>query len=237
MNKFRIATSLFAAAMAFVALTPKASADQWDKRTVITIDAPMEVPGVVLEPGTYVFKLVDSQSDRNIVTITNERGDHTYATILATNNYRIRPTGKSVFSFWETPAGSPQALRAWFYPGDNFGQEFRYPKTRATEITQTAHEEVPAAEPAPVVAEAPAPQPEPAVVAEATPPPPAPEPVAAPVAPEPEPVAVVAENTNTTTATIPQTASNLPLLALMGFLSVGAALGLSVFAKRQRANS
>jgi hypothetical protein len=237
MNKVSIATTLFATAIAVVAVCPKAVADEHDKKTVITISEPMEVPGVVLAPGTYVFKLVESQSDRNIVTITNERGDHTFATIIAINNYRLRPTSKSSFGFWEVPAGAPKALRAWFYPGDNFGQEFRYPKTRATEIAQTTHEEVPA-EPAPapaVVAEAPAPQPEPTVVAEVTPPPPAPEPapVAAAPAPEPAPV-VVAENT--TPATLPQTASNIPLLALLGFLSVGTALGLGAIAKRQSVN-
>ena len=51
-------------------------------------------------------------------------------TILAIPNYRLQPTGKTVFTFWETPPGQPKALRAWFYPGDNFGQEFAYPKIR-----------------------------------------------------------------------------------------------------------
>jgi len=228
MNRFRIATTLFAAAIAVVAVSPMATADEYNKKTVITINEPMEVPGAILQPGTYVFKLVDSQSDRHIVTIMNQREDHTFATILAIPNYRIHPTAKSVFSFWETPAGQPKALRAWFYPADNFGQEFRYPKTRATEITKVTHEEVPSEpEPAAVVAQAPEPQSETVVIAQATPPP-APEPVAA--APEPEPAPVVAENT--TPATIPQTASDLPLLALLGFMSLGAALGLGAFAKR-----
>ncbi len=210
-----------------VAVSPKATADEYNKKTVITITEPMEVPGAILQPGTYVFKLVDSQSDRHIVTIMNEREDHTFATILAIPNYRIQPTDKSTFKFWETPAGQPKALRAWFYPADNFGQEFRYPKTRATEITQVTHEEVPS-EPEPVVAEAPPAAPEPVVVAQNTPPPPAPEPVAA--APAPEPAPVVAEVIEE--KTIPQTASNIPLLALFGFVSIGAALGAGVFARR-----
>jgi len=238
MNKIRTATALCAAAMGLVAITPKAVADDWDKKTVVTINEPMEVPGtskgnVVLQPGTYVFKLLNTtDASRHTVIIQNERENHTFATILAIPNYRVRPTGKSVFAFWEVPAGQPQAVRAWFYPGDNFGQEFKYPKTRASEITQTAHEEVPAAEET-AVAEtaAPAPQTE---IAQNTPPPApvdnTPAPVAETPAPEPAPAPVVAENI--TPQTLPQTASNVPLLALFGLFSIGAALGVGVFARR-----
>jgi len=240
MNNIRFTTALFAATIGLVAVAPKASADEWDKKTKVTISEPMEVPGAVLQPGTYVFKLVDSQSDRHIVQIQNEREDHTYATILAVPNYRIQQTGKSIFSFWETPAGQPKALRAWFYPADNFGQEFMYPKTRVTEINQLASQQVPEAPvEAPASAAAPAPAP---VLAENTPPP-SPEPAPAQVdntpvpapqevaqAPEPAPAPVVAENR--TTAVIPQTASNLPLLGLLGFGSLALAIGIGKFASR-----
>ena len=92
-----------------------------------------------------MFKLVESSNDRHIVIIKNERQNHTYATIFAVPNYKVRRTGKTELSFWETPAGQPKALRAWFYPGDNYGQEFLYPKTRVTEINQVAKQEVPEA--------------------------------------------------------------------------------------------
>src|SRR5258708_24527717 len=84
--------------------------------------------------GTYVFKLADSLSDRHIVQIFNADETQIIATILAIPNYRLKPTGKSDFRFWETPAGNPRAMRAWFYPGDNFGQEFAYPKMTSIEI-------------------------------------------------------------------------------------------------------
>ncbi|NTW37728.1 MAG: hypothetical protein HGB17_16770, partial [Syntrophobacteraceae bacterium] len=81
--------------------------------------------------GTYVFKLLDSRTDRHIVQIFNERQDHVFSTILAIPNYRLRATDKTVITFRERPAGQPEALRAWFYPGNNWGQEFVYPKARA----------------------------------------------------------------------------------------------------------
>lgn len=67
-------------------------------------------------------------------------------TILAIPNYRLKPTGKTVFQFWEVPAGQPRALRAWFYPGDNFGQEFAYPKQTAAQIAAFVKTPVPAIE-------------------------------------------------------------------------------------------
>ncbi len=95
------------------------------------MNEPIQVPNKVLPPGTYVMKLLDSPSDRHIVQIFNADENHLFTTILAIPNYRIQPTGKTVFTFWETPPGQPKALRAWFYPGDNFGQEFAYPKSAA----------------------------------------------------------------------------------------------------------
>jgi LPXTG-motif cell wall-anchored protein len=110
------------------ALLPRARADAWDKRTSLTVNQPIEVQDIVLQPGTYVLKLLNSNSDRHIVQIFNGDQTHVIDTILAIPNYRLQPTGNSQFAFWETPPGNARALRAWFYPGDNYGQEFRYPQ-------------------------------------------------------------------------------------------------------------
>ena len=129
--------------LASLALTPAAMADQWNKKTYITINESVQVPGKVLSPGRYVMKLAESPSNRHIVQIFNEREDQLQTTVLAIPNYRLQPTGKTEFQWWETPAGQPKALRAWFYPGDNFGQEFAYPKTEAMVIAKTTTENVP----------------------------------------------------------------------------------------------
>jgi hypothetical protein len=118
----------------FITAASTVRADEWNKRTVITINEPIQLPNTVLPAGTYVFKLLDSPSDRHIVQVFDKDETHLLTTILAIPNYRLQPTGKSAFAFWETQAGNPQALRAWFYPGDNFGQEFAYPKDVSTQI-------------------------------------------------------------------------------------------------------
>src|SRR4051794_18708051 len=124
--------------LAGLMITPSAMADQWNKKTYITIGEAVQVPGKVLQPGRYVMRLAESPSNRHIVQIYNEREDQLQTTILAIPNYRLQPTGKTEFQWWETPAGQPKAMRAWFYPGDNFGQEFAYPKNTAIQIAQAS---------------------------------------------------------------------------------------------------
>jgi len=120
-------------------------ADDYNRRTVVTFSEPVMVAGVpvvTLEPGTYVLKLAGSQNSRNIVQIFNERGNKLFTTVLAIPNFRVVRTGKSQFSFWETPRGNPTALKAWFYPGDHWGQEFVYPKGLATKLARETGETV-----------------------------------------------------------------------------------------------
>lgn len=208
-------------------LAPTAAADDYNNRTTVTFTAPVEVPGVggqVLPAGTYLFKLMDSQSDRNIVQIFSEDGKHVYTTILAIPNYRLRVTDKTVMTFRERAEGQPEALRAWFYPGANWGQEFVYPKKRAVElakITNTpvlatpidlAAAPIEALKTAPV--EAVAPTGETVEMAQVVEPPPAVEPASAAV------------------ASLPQTASLLPMFGLIGLLSLGTGFGLWMFSKR-----
>lgn len=126
-----------------LALAPSALADQWNKKTIITINESVQVPGKVLTPGKYVMRLLDSPSNRHIVQIFNEREDQLQTTVLAIPNYRLQPTGNTEFQWWEVPAGQPRAMRAWFYPGDNFGQEFAYPKTAAVQIATVNQANVP----------------------------------------------------------------------------------------------
>jgi len=129
---------LFSAAFA-----PALLADQWNKKTILTVNEAIQVPNKVLQPGKYVMKLLDSQSNRHIVQIFDENEQHLITTVLAIPNYRLQPTGETRFGFWETPAGQPKAIRSWFYPGDNFGQEFAYPKNEAVQIASTSHQAVP----------------------------------------------------------------------------------------------
>lgn len=245
MVSIRISTAFVAAILGVVAIAPKASADPYDKKIIATFADSIALPGgVTLQPGTYVFKLQDSSNDRHIVLIQNQRENHTYAQVFATNSFRVVPKGKVQFIYWETAAGQPKAIREVFWPGDNHGQAFEYSREELSRLdqpqsnTQTAAvTPAPASQPvAPAAEPAPAPQ-QPVETAQNTPPP-APEPAPAVTTPEPAPspapeqapAPVVAENSRP--ATLPQTASTLPLLALIGLISIAFSFVLDAFVKR-----
>jgi hypothetical protein len=126
----------------YLGLIPSLSADEHDKKTTITFSAPVEVPGKALPAGTYVFKLLDSTANRNIVQIFDKDEKTLYATILAIPDYRLQPSDKPVIQFEERPAGSPPAIKAFFYPGDTYGQQFVYPHKRAVELAKRTHQNV-----------------------------------------------------------------------------------------------
>jgi hypothetical protein len=231
-----------------VALAPPMRADEWNKKTIMTVNEAIEMPScctpdhtVTLQPGTYVMVLVDSLSDRHIVRVFDKTEKQVITTILAIPNYRLKVTGKTVFQYWEVPAGHPKALRAWFYPGDNFGQEFAYHKRAAAEIAAYVKAPVPAIEVDTTAAEDLKTAPLVTVdetgkaseVAQTLPAQPATqlavvlEPVQ--TADRQEPTAVEAPH-----SALPHTASSLPLLGLTGLVSLAlfAALGLR-FSRRQ----
>jgi hypothetical protein len=223
MDRFRVVVMIFCLSLVALTLLPSAKASEWNKKTTVTFSAPVEVPGVgaqILPAGTYVFKLLDSPSDRHIVQIFSEDGTHVFTTILAIPNYRLKATDKTVMTFRERAEGQPEAIRSWFYPGREWGDEFVYPKSRAAELAKIVNEPVlatPIELPAPVETLKTAP-----IVA---------------VQPTGEEVAVteVVETPPTEVAaaeTLPQTASHLPLVALIGLLSLGAWFGVSALSKR-----
>jgi hypothetical protein len=244
MKLFKAATTMCSVALMGAILVPGARADDWNRKTTITFSGPVEIPGVhlvgwgVLPAGTYVFKILASQSDRHIVQIFNKDETTVYATILAIPNYRLKATDKTVITFRERPSGEPEALRAWFYPGRNWGEEFVYPKAKAVELAKTTNTPVlftavaipfEVTEPikpegAPFVAEmkrapimAIQPTGEEVQLAEVVTTPP-----------------VQTEGTAERVAetALPATASTLPLIGLAGLMALGAAFAVRMAAKR-----
>lgn len=143
MKLFRWTSLCLLGGLVMTAAATKAHADAWNKKTYITISQSIEVPGAVLTPGKYVFKLLDSPSNRHIVQIMNAEENHVYATNLAIPKQRMEPADKTILIFYEVRGGGPEPVRAWFYPGDTIGQEFAYPKKRAAEIALAVKQDVP----------------------------------------------------------------------------------------------
>jgi len=233
----RVTTAAFCLALMGVVFSPSAKASEWDRKTVMTFSGPVEIPGVhlkgwgVLPAGTYVFKILDSQSDRHIVQIFNKDETQVYATILAIPNYRLRATDRTVVTFRERPAGQPEALRAWFYPGRLWGEEFVYPKAKAIEIAKSTNTPVlftPAE--IPMEVEEPIKSADEPVVATLKQ---APVMAIKPTGEEVELAQVVTPPpTQLAANTLPKTAGPLPLIGLLGLLALGGSWTLRLLQKR-----
>ena len=235
-RKLRFAAFLVCFGMLCVALSPAARADMWDKKTILTFSGPVKVANTTLPAGTYVFKLADT-ADRHVVQIFNKDENHVYATVLASAAYRLEPADKTVIKFAETASSGATSsgtlpadgvpVRQWFYPGDNFGISFPV-RPAMTETAAALPAPLPPEE-APAAAAEPAPAPEPPAETAEAQPAPTPEPQAqqeaAPAAePAPQP---------STPSSLPKTGSPMPLIGLIGLLSLGGAAGLRLVARQR----
>jgi len=200
---------------------PQAKADEWDQKTVFTFSGPVEIPGQVLLPGTYVFKLMDSQSDRSTVQVFSKNEHHLFGTFLTIPDYRLKPAGKPIITFEERATGSPEAVKAWFYPGENYGHDFVYPKVKAVELAKANNQPV-ASMPTELAANTTMPATtmmEAHVVAMKQ----APLKAQQPTEQEVEVADVFLLSPPPEVDSLPQTASSLPLVGLIGLLAFGTA--------------
>jgi hypothetical protein len=271
MKHFSIARAAAIGVLAIMGFPAASVADDYDKKTVITITEPLEVPGIVLQPGKYVFKLLNSSSNRHIVEVMNERMDHLYALTFTAAARKIQPKGRTVMTFYEGKGSQPHAIRQWFWPGDVDGQEFLYPRKQAEKISAVAGVKVPegaiptskesgekltadnavkeettvaveskpvetssATTSAVVTAQAVTPPPaeEPRTLAAApVPEPPAPEPAPQVSQTPPPPAEPVTVAKAIETETLPQTASSVPLIALIGVIALLLAATIGIFTR------
>src|ERR1700686_3272937 len=113
-------------------------ADEWNKKIEFQFSAPVQIPGKVLTAGKYVFQLVDSESDRNTVQVFSEDSEgkeSLVATIMAIPDYTTDTPDKPIIHFEERHSGTPEAIHSYFYPGENTGWEFVYPKGQTLETS------------------------------------------------------------------------------------------------------
>jgi hypothetical protein len=105
---------------------PHARGDEEDKKTVLTFSAPFEIPGRSLAAGTYVLKVLNSQTERNIVLIYDADETHFITSVSAITASRLEPADDTVITFDYQSANGIPLLKTWFYPGDDTGLEFVY---------------------------------------------------------------------------------------------------------------
>jgi hypothetical protein len=127
---------LVAAVFFALSLTPVAIADNWDKKTIVTFDQDVEIPGQVLPAGTYVFKLLHSNSDRSVVQVWTAGEKQLLATLITAGDSYPNPSGEPYFvlDMTGTDEGYPPTLVSWFFAGGNDGRGFIYSGYSTTRI-------------------------------------------------------------------------------------------------------
>lgn len=140
MRKLATRTTAILATLTLAAAGLVAALD--DQKTRISIDQPLEIPGKILTPGDYTMELVSDQVDNSVV-VFRTADNKTVASVLAIDTKRDDISGRSEFTFYETPADEAPALRSWFYPGREYGHEFVYPESRSKELSQQSRRYVP----------------------------------------------------------------------------------------------
>ena len=135
MSRRRKIVAYCAVALALVWGAPALGAEQQrNERTVLTFSSPVQIPGAVLQPGEYVFKLAPSKSSNNIVQVFDANETKLITTTLTVSKRRQDPKGDVVLTFAAAGSGEPPALQAFFYPGTTTGHEFVYPESQARDL-------------------------------------------------------------------------------------------------------
>ncbi len=115
-------------------VAPRAQADECNKLTYLTFSAPVALPGVTLPAGTYRFSRPDCAITDGLLRVSSQDGLKVYGTFLTIPEERQTPTHRPEVVFAEMPAGSPEAIEAWFYSGETIGERLMYPKTEAAAV-------------------------------------------------------------------------------------------------------
>ena len=211
-----------------IASAPAALAQNEVQQSTFNLTEPLDVGSVTLQPGTYLFKVVLIDSNRDMLRVTDTEGTKVFTTLLS-RPHPILPgdvVPESRYVAWTTSPGQPRALRTWYPRDRTTGHDIIYPKARALELAASAKETVIAIpdavketeyRTAPLLVVTPDREVKPY------------EALAVQAPPKAAPVAVAQARP---AKKMPKTASRIPLFAAMGLLSLGGALGLRALANR-----
>lgn len=105
-----------------------------DRAVYFTFDQPVAIPGQTLPAGKYLFKLLDSQTNRSVVQVYNADGTKLVTMVMTIPASRLDMPEDPEVRFMEGPADTPPAIRTWWYPSLKTGWEFIYPRSQAMKL-------------------------------------------------------------------------------------------------------
>lgn len=144
MTKKQIGFSFLAVAM-FAAVTAGSAAAQSEvlnSRTEFNFNAPVELPGVTLPAGAYVFRFADASTSRQVMQVLSKNDSKSYGLFMTMQARRPEASSEAELRFLETPSGQPVAVKTWWYPQNAIGREFVYPREQAVRLARASNSNV-----------------------------------------------------------------------------------------------
>ena len=141
-----IAAAVFTAAFLAAATSASAQDSNINQRTILTFSGPVQMPGVTLPGGKYVFRLANTALHNVMQVFDGDEkriiGQWFFIPKNRTSEELSAANGKPVVMFKEMPEGFTPAIQYYFYPTETIGKEFIYPKAQALKIAAATHQTV-----------------------------------------------------------------------------------------------
>jgi LPXTG-motif cell wall-anchored protein len=133
---------LSAVALGSCVFSTSLDAQTADERVFFTFSAPVELPGVGLPAGQYLFRLPDATNAHDVVQVLSADGKTPYGMFLTIPDERVDPATTPEVRFMEASAGTPLPIRAYWMANRRTGFEFVYPKEQAMRLAKQSSEPV-----------------------------------------------------------------------------------------------
>ncbi len=135
MNR-KMAVIAFAMVLSAGVFASPARADSSNQEVQFKVNQPVEIPGRVLDPGTYDIRLLGFGS--HVAGVWSPGGSKFYGLVVTEPTLRMRRLGKArVDLIGKSGYAAPERIKDWFYPGDEYGNRLVYP-SKAMHLAQAS---------------------------------------------------------------------------------------------------
>lgn len=125
MKRFSLSVMFLILCLTFVAAMPALA--QQDTVMNVQIDKAVAIPGHVLLPGSYTFRLVDSDTYPGFVQIISANESRDFGFIQVFTSKRQNVDGSKLLLSEPDQAGLEHVV-SWYFPGQTYGYRFIYSK-------------------------------------------------------------------------------------------------------------
>jgi hypothetical protein len=124
-SRRRALLTLVSVGLAAIGFAVSSHADSPAKRTLVTINRAMALPGVTLQPGAYSFEVINPDTTADVVVVRGglDRQVRFQGLTRPADRPRNLPPNQPL-SFGEAATGDPLPIRAWYPTGYASGHQF-----------------------------------------------------------------------------------------------------------------